>query len=177
MFIDFSHSKKKKKITKVLKWKLVTQLCPTFCDFMACSLPGSSVHGILQARILEGVAILLFRGSSQPRDQTCVSCIAGRFFIVWSTREMEWLKGTCIHTHKTIKYQFYFHSCIYHLEKIVLLEQPVKFRRGQGDGESKRLFPKPRCMHSKRRIGLIIHAVSCSSALRQSGNYCHHTHR
>ena len=44
------------------------------------SPPGSSVHGILQARILEWVAISFSRGSSQPRDQTCVSCIAGRFF-------------------------------------------------------------------------------------------------
>jgi len=42
--------------------------------------PGSSVHGILQARILECIAIPFFRGSSQPRDQTQVSCIAGRFF-------------------------------------------------------------------------------------------------
>ena len=46
------------------------------------SPPGSSVHGILQARILEWVAIPFSRGSSQPRDQTWVSCIAGRFFTV-----------------------------------------------------------------------------------------------
>ena len=62
---------------------LVTQLCPTLCDPMDCSPPGSSVHGILQARILEWVAIPLSRGSSSPRDQTqvsCVSCIEGRFF-------------------------------------------------------------------------------------------------
>ena len=48
----------------------VTQLCPTLCDPMDCSLPGSSVHGIFQARILEWVAISFSRGSSQPRDQT-----------------------------------------------------------------------------------------------------------
>ena len=57
------------------------------CDPMDCSLPGSSVHGILQARILEWVAISFSRGSSQPRDQTRISCIAGRFFTVWATRE------------------------------------------------------------------------------------------
>ena len=57
----------------------VTQLCPTLCDPMGCSLPGSSVHRILQARILETVAISFSRGSSQPRDQTQVSCIAGSF--------------------------------------------------------------------------------------------------
>ena len=45
------------------------------CNSMDCSLPGSSVHGILQARILEWVAISFSRGSSWPRDQTCVSCI------------------------------------------------------------------------------------------------------
>ena len=45
-----------------------------------CSPPGSSVHGILQARMLEWVAISFARGSSQPRDQTCVSCIPGTFF-------------------------------------------------------------------------------------------------
>ena len=47
---------------------------------VGCSLPRSSIHGILQARILEWVAIPFSRGSSQPRDQTWVSCIAGRFF-------------------------------------------------------------------------------------------------
>ena len=50
--------------------------CPTLCDSMNCSLPGSSVHGILQARTLEWVAISYSRGSSQPMDQTHVSCIS-----------------------------------------------------------------------------------------------------
>ena len=70
-------------------WKLqvlVAQLCPTLCDPMDYSLPGSSVHGILQARILEWVAIPFSRGSSQPRDRTWFSCIAGGFFTVWATR-------------------------------------------------------------------------------------------
>ena len=49
---------------------LVTQSCSTLCDPMDCGPPGSSVHGILQARILEWVAISFSRGSSQPRDQT-----------------------------------------------------------------------------------------------------------
>ena len=56
---------------------------------MDCSPPGSSVHGILQARILEWVAISFSRGSSQPRDWTWVSCIAGRCFILWATRESQ----------------------------------------------------------------------------------------
>ena len=50
-------------------------------------LPSSSVPGILQARLLEGVAISFSRGSSQPRNQTPVSCIESRFFTSWATRE------------------------------------------------------------------------------------------
>ena len=51
------------------------------------SLPGSSVHGVLQARMLEWVAISFSRRSSQPRNWTQVSCIAGRFFTDWAKRE------------------------------------------------------------------------------------------
>ena len=71
----------------------VTQSCPTLCDPMDCSLPGSSVHEILQARILEWVAISFSRGPSQPRDQTRVSCIGGRCFNLWATREGPLEKG------------------------------------------------------------------------------------
>ena len=66
---------------------LVTQLYLALCDLMDHSPPGSPVHGILQARILEWVAIPFFRGSFPPRDATQVSCITGRFFTVWATRE------------------------------------------------------------------------------------------
>ena len=66
---------------------VLIQLCPTLCDPLDCSPPGSSVHGIFQARILEWVAIS-FRGSSWPRHQTCVSLITGGFFICWAIREM-----------------------------------------------------------------------------------------
>ena len=65
----------------------IAQSCPTLCDSMDCSLPGFSVHGILQARILEWVTISFSRGSSQPRDQTWVSRIGGRRFNLWATRE------------------------------------------------------------------------------------------
>ena len=57
------------------------------CDPMNCSLRGSSIHGIFQARILEWVAISFSRGFSQPRDRTQVSHIAGRCFTIWVTRE------------------------------------------------------------------------------------------
>ena len=59
---------------------LVTQSCLTLCDPLNCSLPGFSVHGILQTRIMEWVAMPSSRGSSHPRHRTQVSCIAGRFF-------------------------------------------------------------------------------------------------
>ena len=59
---------------------VITQLCPTLCDPVDCSLPGSSVHGIFQARVLKWGAISFSRGSSQPRDQTRVSRIASRHF-------------------------------------------------------------------------------------------------
>ena len=66
----------------------VAQSCPTLWEPMDCSLPGSSVHGIFQARILEWVAIFFSRGSSWPRDRTRVSCIVGRRFTIWATREV-----------------------------------------------------------------------------------------
>ena len=69
----------------------VAQLCPTLCDPVDCSPPGSSIHGILQARILEWVAISFSRGSSRPRDGTQVSHIAGRSFNLWATRKQKGL--------------------------------------------------------------------------------------
>ena len=60
--------------------------CPTLCNPM-----DYTVHGVLQARILQQIAIPLARGSSQPRDLTQVSCIAGRFFTVWANREAHYL--------------------------------------------------------------------------------------
>ena len=65
----------------------VAQSCPTLCGPTDCSLPGSSVHGILQASILEWGAIPFSRRPSQPRDRRQVSCIAGGFFTVWASRE------------------------------------------------------------------------------------------
>ena len=59
---------------------LVAKSCLTLCDPMDCSPPGSSVHGISQARIVEWDAIFFTRRSSQIRDQTCISCITGGFF-------------------------------------------------------------------------------------------------
>ena len=65
----------------------VTQSCLTLCDPVDCSLPGSSIHGILKARILKWVAISFSRGSSRSRNRTPISHIAGRRFTLWATRE------------------------------------------------------------------------------------------
>ena len=76
----------------VSEWKLLSQI--QLCDPMECSPPGSSVHGILQARILEWEAIPSSRGFSQPRDRTQVFHIAGRFFTIWATREALYICNT-----------------------------------------------------------------------------------
>ena len=68
---------------------LVIQSYLTLCDPMDCSPPGSFFHGIIQARIVEWVAIPFSRGSSQPRDWIQVSHIASRFFTSWATREVQ----------------------------------------------------------------------------------------
>ena len=84
-----------------MKWSEVAQSCPTLWDPVDCSPPGSSVHGILQARILEWVAISFSRGFSWPRDRTQVSRIAGRCFNLWATREAQLT---------VIVYQLVFHN-------------------------------------------------------------------
>ena len=76
----FTHEKGKVKV-------LVAQLCVTVCDPMDYSIAGCSIRGILQARILELVAISFFRGPSWPRYWTQVYCTAGRFFTIWASRE------------------------------------------------------------------------------------------
>ena len=76
-----------------MKQSEVAQSCPTLCDSVDCSPPGSSIHGILQARILEWVAISFSRGSSRPRDRNQVSRIAGRCFKLWA--------NIALHKHNT----------------------------------------------------------------------------
>ena len=92
---------------------LLAQSCPTFCDPIDCSPPGSFFRGIFQARIVEWVAISFSRGSSWPRDQTQVSCIAGGCFTVWATREAL-LVISYVQMKTSVKY--YFISA--HLEKL-----------------------------------------------------------
>ena len=68
---------------------LLAQPCPALCDPMDSSLPGSSVHGILRATVLEWVAMPFSRGSSQTRDWTPVTCLVDWFFTFWATREAQ----------------------------------------------------------------------------------------
>ena len=91
---------------------LVAQLCPTLC-FADCSFPGSSVHGIFQARTLEWLAIPFSRGSSQTRNWIRVSCIAGRFFTVWATGiiALQYCIGFCCTTWINHKYIHVCSSC------------------------------------------------------------------
>ena len=90
--------KKRKKESEVI------QSCPTRCDPMDCTLPGSSIHGIFQARILKGIAISFSRRSSRPRDWSRVSRIVGRRFIVWASREVRDILNSKINKkHKNVK--------------------------------------------------------------------------
>ena len=85
-------------ISTVFKWNasmdtedlcccLVAKLCPTLCNPLDCSPPGSSIHGILQARILECITISFSRRYSWPRDQSHVSCIGRRILYHWAIRK------------------------------------------------------------------------------------------
>ena len=100
---------------------LVTELCPTLCDLMDCSTPGSSAHGVLQARILEWVAMPFSRGSSWPRNRIWVSHITGRFFTIWATRKsylyikleeccklFTWLMPQCTPLSRTLSFHHYY---------------------------------------------------------------------
>ena len=78
--------------------RLTDTVVSTLCDPMDCSLSGSSVHGIFQARVLEWIAISFSKGSSRPRNQTRVSSIAGRFFTSWATI----LHSTYVHFKRSI---------------------------------------------------------------------------
>ena len=104
-------SKHKVKTKKVL----VAQSYLTLCDPTDCRPPGSTVHGILQARRLELVAIPFSRESPQPRDQNWVSCIASRFFfsfifISWRLITLQYCSGFC-HTLTWISHGF---TCVSH---------------------------------------------------------------
>ena len=88
----------------------VTSIMSDSLDPMDCSPPGSSVHGILQARILEWVAMPSSRGSSPPRDQTCISCTAGEFFNHWATWEAQ--KEVMANKFSSVQFSSVAQSCL-----------------------------------------------------------------
>ena len=90
-----------------VKWSEVAQLCLTLCDRIDCSVPGSSVHGIFQAIVLEWIAISFSGGSSKPRAWTRVSRIVDRRFTVWATREVHYI----ISTYQIVFIWLWFSTC------------------------------------------------------------------
>ena len=109
------------------------QSCPTLSDPMDCSLPGFSVHGIFQARVLEWVAFSFSRGSSRPRDRTQVSLIAGRRFTLWATRSSRSIIKYILDKSKT---DFWF----------LLSSNGKSFQESSGRCHSPQLWP-PRSPH------------------------------
>ena len=106
-----------------MKWSEVPQSCPTFCDPMDGSLPGSSIHGIFQARALEWVAISFSRWFSSPRDRTQVSHILGRCFTTCATREVRYIcvcvcVCVCVCIHLSNDLQLFYLLMPLHLKKI-----------------------------------------------------------
>ena len=91
------------------------------CNPMDYSPPGSSVQGILQARILEWIAISFSRGTSQPRDWTLVSCIAGRFFTVWVTG-----KSMCFTMFLHLLKNQYNHTVLRSVKRSLRNEWPIQ---------------------------------------------------
>ena len=101
---------------------LVAQSCPTLCDPTDCSPPSSSVHGISQARILEWIPVPSFRGSSQPRDRTGVSCISytGRQILYllyhWDFRKLG--SSFSFETRDQYSLSFSFHYCLHSFQQL-----------------------------------------------------------
>ena len=100
-------------------------LCPTLQDPKDCSLPGSPIHRIFQARILEWVAISFSRGSSQPRDQTRVSCL---HLLHWQagssplepSGKPRWVLITVVSEYQSLFFQLYLKS-IYIIQQVILV--------------------------------------------------------
>ena len=128
-----------------LSLSLVAKSCPTLVTPWICSLPGSSVHGILQARILELVAIFFTTGSSRPRDQTQVSCTAGRFFTDWAVREAQEL----------LYYIFNFHGEL----EMTLMNEKMELKRDYVLLLSK----EPSAFFSNKLFPLFLHVVGTFS--------------
>ena len=102
-FREVNYPKVKKKVKLLGRVQL-------FATPWTVALPGSSMHGIFQTRVREWVTIFFSRGSSQPRDRTQVSCIAGRHFTVWATMSVSWNYTLDIPSSETFSYALSWHS-------------------------------------------------------------------
>ena len=111
-----------------MKWvSEVTQSCPALCDPMDCSLQGSSVHGIFQARVPEWGAISFSRGSSRPRDRTQVSRIAGRHFTIWATREVPRIWNMHVQICRFVLTSKWIGFKMFYLRNIIFLKRRYRF--------------------------------------------------
>ena len=130
-------------------------LVSRLCDPVDCSPVGSFVHGILQARILEWVAIPVSSGSSWPWDHTWVSCIAGRFFTIWATTEAQ--------AHPQIQFDFTFSSTCKHTGyQMVIINVPdscLPMRSGSWYSFMRKLGPGKLkdCPSPLRKTAVLIH--------------------
>ena len=130
---------------------LVPKSCPTVCDPMDCSPPGSSVHGISQARILEWIAISFSRGSSQPRDQTLISCISKRILYHWAA-----IRLTHTHTHT------HTHIHKYEGAKSDVAGEVAKGQMMKAPGP----LPETTCYSLQKRTGSILSGQRCQGDAR-----------
>ena len=111
-------------LSRKLHWWFSRYVISDSCDPMDCSLLGSSVRGIFQARVLEWIAISFSRGSSRPRNRTRVSRIAGRRFTIWATREAH----THVYMYINILYvHIYTHTYAYTISWIHALRTDLSF--------------------------------------------------
>ena len=101
-------------INRVYTCLLVTKSCLTLCDSMDCSLPGSSVHRISQARTLEWVSIYFSKGSSQPRDWTCSYCISSQVLLPLSHLGSPYIISdvTSFHPQNNLYGKYYYFTCV-----------------------------------------------------------------
>ena len=111
------------------------------CHPMYYSPLGSSVHGMFQARILEWIAISFSRGSSQPRNQTQVSCIAGKFFIDWAMRE-KYMHPILMYIHYQLNFQLrpLDNNAMYKLNCRFNYFLPLRWEHGQQSHVNKNKF-------------------------------------
>ena len=134
----------------------VIQPCLTLYDPMDCSLPSSSVHGIFQARILEWVAISFSRRSSWPRNWTQVSCVVGRHFMAWATREVSHRTNTHKKTPSCLANRR--HNSTRKARVVKLLNKqfiPLL------------LFKVPKIVHMLQRLLAVLRICSCSSVVNK----------